>query len=81
MRIEVKFFSSFRRFAGKDIEHMEMPEGATVQTLLELLTVEHPDMERALGFVMVAVNRKTVESEHKLKDGDEVSVFPPIAGG
>ena len=34
-----------------------------------------------LSVVKVAVNQDYVGRDHKLRDGDEVAIFPPVTGG
>ncbi len=34
-----------------------------------------------LAIVRVAVNQDYVGSEHPVRDGDEVAIFPPVTGG
>lgn len=55
---------------------MELEEGATVASLLRSLT-----LDVAPEHLMVVVNRRRLEAEHSLEEGDEVDLFPPISGG
>jgi len=55
---------------------VELEEGATVASLLNSLA-----LEVAPEHLMVVVNRRRLEPEHGLEDGDEVDLFPPISGG
>jgi len=54
---------------------LEVEPGKTVADVLEHLGV--PPEEARLVFV----NRRAVEKDHILADGDSVGVFPPVAGG
>ena len=84
IKIEVKLFGILRRYrpeaAGGAPHHpffVMMASGATVEMLLQ--TLEMPDdMVNA-----TAVNRESVEQPYTtpLQDGDQVSFFPPTAGG
>ena len=80
MHITVKLYAGLRRF-GPAAESgagflLQVPVGSDVGKLLEQLHV--PD-----GAPVVAmVNQEVAEGpDHRLADGDVVSLFPPIAGG
>jgi molybdopterin synthase sulfur carrier subunit len=92
MRIKVRAFASFREILGKETE-MEMKEGSTISDLLYELASSSPELREAafddsgnlLDYVLMMINRKRIDhsglEEAELKDGDEVAIFPPVAGG
>jgi molybdopterin converting factor small subunit len=59
----------------------------TIQQLLSSLTAEYPDLAEYLAAeaegskYLVIVERHIVGSSHELRDGDEVLVVAPVAGG
>lgn len=55
---------------------VELEEGATVVSLLKSL-----QLEIAPEHLLVVIDRRRVDPEHRLNDGDEVHLFPPISGG
>ncbi len=72
----------------------ELPEGATVANLLELLVETRQAVSdlgglrqlagtelQALRGIAVSVNAEYVASTHVLCDGDEVGLLPPVSGG
>ena len=77
MKIELKLHGDFRRYVeGKrDILDLEIPDGTTINGVLERLGVEDSD------FWMSAVNREVTQREAVLRDGDKVEFFGPVAGG
>jgi molybdopterin synthase sulfur carrier subunit len=72
--IKVKLFASFRngRFNEKDWNYVE---GITVGRILEKLNINEKDVG------VVLVNSRHRETDHKLKEGDTLSVFPLLGGG
>lgn len=79
MRVSVKLFAMLSRYArgnaaGAPFE-VEIPEGATVQELLQQLNI--PPDETKVVFVNGII--QTIDS--KLNPTDHVGIFPPIAGG
>ena len=81
MKVTVKFFAALREALGKPAIQQELPAGATVQDLLNLLSQEHPELSRYVSHINVAVNRKYVDLQTTLHQGDEVACLPPVGGG
>jgi sulfur-carrier protein len=79
MLIQVKLFATLRRYAGDTSPGqpipVELPAGATLQDLVELLGI--PLQETKIAYV----NAKAQELDWVLQPGDEVGIFPPIGGG
>ncbi len=91
MRIRVRAFASFREILGRDTE-VELKDGSIVRDLLEVLASSSPKLKEAafddsgnlLDYVLLMINRKRIDRfrlDAELKDGDEVAIFPPVAGG
>jgi MoaD family protein len=81
MKIVVKYFALFRDITGTDQDTVVIAEGLSVSELLETIRMKYPDMEKTKRDVLVSVNRNFATHEVKLKDGDEVAIFPPVSGG
>jgi sulfur-carrier protein len=93
MRIVVLAFAGFREILGKESE-LHLLEGATIRDLLEELAVAKQAFKDAAfddtgalrDYVLLMVNRKRIDptqdlSRLLLQDGDELAIFPPLAGG
>jgi len=81
VRVTVKLFGSVREEAGLAELGMDLPDGASLGDLRELLARDHPVFE-ALGERLAAsVNFDVAPFETALSDGDEVAFLPPVAGG
>ena len=81
MRIRVRFFASLRERMRRSEEIREVPPGATVRTVWELLKQENPELgavEKAMSF---AVAQEYVDKDHPLQDNDELAFIPPVSGG
>ena len=79
MRVRVKLFASLCRYfsdaaAGIPFE-MEVPEGATMVDLVDRLKL--PREEAKVFFV----NGRARPIEWPLEPGDDVGIFPLVAGG
>ena len=81
MRINVSFYSYFKDLAGSAQTSEEMPVGSTLQDLIGKLRVRFPKLEAMQKSMLVAVGVDYQDRKYVLKDGDEVSLFPPVQGG
>jgi molybdopterin synthase sulfur carrier subunit len=92
MTVKVRFFARFRELLGTDI--LVEPKDSTVllslvqetaQTKKEGYDAIFDGQGNFREFVIVMRNGKRVEHEDALSirvaDGDEIAVFPPVAGG
>ena len=77
--INVKLFATIQRYkpdipAGQPFS-VELPPASTIGDLLAHLDV------RANEVKVMFVNGRARAEMFRLKDGDEVGVFPPVGGG
>ncbi len=81
LRVRLVSFGPLReRFGPHGVERV-LPAGTTVQALLDRLVTEG-QLEPALrGSVAVAIDHTYVSAGHRLADGDEVAILPPVSGG
>jgi len=90
MELELRFFATFRESAGQKTVHREFDDGTRTGDVLQTLSEEYPDMDlfedgELREFLTILRNGKDIQHldglETELDDGDELSVFPPVAGG
>lgn len=81
MDVRVRYFAAHKELAGIPEETVTVPEGTTVEGLLQVLVDRHPDLEGIRKDTMVSVNRGVGSDHIVLADGDDVALFPPIQGG
>ena len=79
--ITIQFFSYLKALVGADRLQREVPEGTALGTLHELLCREHPGLNEMRRSTLLAVGVDYQTRDHPLKDGDVVSLFPPVQGG
>jgi molybdopterin synthase catalytic subunit/molybdopterin converting factor small subunit len=83
MEIRVIAFGVLKEWLGPAAATVELPESATVGTLLELLRARLPENAppEALRGIAVGVNAEYAQAAQILHDGDEVGLLPPVSGG
>jgi MoaE-MoaD fusion protein len=76
VRVVVKLFAGLRERAGTGERQVELPDGARAGDVWSALGLD----DEPPG-LLYAVNKEYAERDHKLSDGDEVAVIPPVSGG
>jgi MoaD family protein len=79
MKVEVKFFARCREIVGEKIKELEVEEGMKIQDLIDLLLTTYPELKREK--LIISLNHKYAPLNVKVKEHDEVAVFPPVSGG
>jgi len=80
MTITVRLFASLRERAGCSALTRKLAEGATAGDLMSALYADFPALQGS-GRVAIAVNSEYTDAGHRLQDGDEVALIPPVSGG
>jgi MoaD family protein len=81
MRVNVHFYSYFKDLAGCDASMEVLPAGSTVADLLAALYARFPRLAALEKSTLIAVDVEYQDHRYSLRDGDEVSLFPPVQGG
>jgi sulfur-carrier protein len=92
MTVKVRFFARFRELLGTDIL-AEPNDGLTIADLVRKIAQDKKEGCDAIfdehgafrEFVIIMKNGRRVETPDAgnvvVADGDEIAVFPPVAGG
>ena len=92
MLVKVRAFAGFREILGRELE-LDAIKGSTIADLLNVLASSSPafkgsafdDSGRLQGYVLLMLNKKRIDHLQDLSmemhEGDELAVFPPVAGG
>lgn len=83
MQVRVISFGILKEWLGPSAAPVELPEGATVGTLLGLLRTRLPERapKEAFRGIAVSVNAEYAQGSQILNEGDEVGLLPPVSGG
>ncbi len=74
MEITLKLYNILDQY-GPPIERRHVPEGVTVGEVIAMVKIP-----KEIPLLRI-VNHAHVPVDHRLKDGDVLALFPPIAGG
>ena len=94
MEVEVKFYAMLRENAGKKAERIALPPNSSIRDLIDLLVERYGgeferyiyDREKQvrsyLSYMLNGVNINSLDRfDTALKDGDVLSLLPPVGGG
>ncbi len=87
MKINVRLFANFREVTGRKDLSLDV-DGGTVMDAISSLLASYPGLRPLMlhdgalkPYVNVLVNGKTAAQSDKIKEGDELAIFPPVSGG
>lgn len=92
MLVKVRAFAGFREILGRERE-LDAKEGSTIADLLNELAASIPGFKessfdnsgRLQDYVLLMLNKKRIDHLQDLSmemhEGDELAIFPPVAGG
>jgi molybdopterin converting factor small subunit len=81
VKVVVRLFAHMRLAAGWSSVALDVPDGSTLGEALEAFDRLHPALAPARSTCMTAIGLDYAVSGQLLKDGDEVSLIPPVQGG
>ena len=81
MKVRVTFHSYFRDLTGCSETFEEMATGTSLGALVKKLQSRFPKLVAMERSTLVAVDVEYQPPEYELREGDEISLFPPVQGG
>jgi MoaD family protein len=84
-KVQIKYLAALRDRTGRKREEVSFPSGATLRDVAEWLN-QHYALSLPNPQVMATLNGRGWEQfplklSTEVKEGDIISLFPPIAGG
>lgn len=79
--VAIRLFAAYAEAVGRASVEISLPRGATIGDLLAEFRAQVPGAAILPERPLCAVNLSHVLPDHILRDGDEVAILPPLAGG
>jgi molybdopterin converting factor small subunit len=79
--VQVRFFARYAELVGRAEAALVIPLPATVGDVVRQVRQQLPGGSEIPERPLTAVNLQHVRLEATVRDGDEVALLPPIAGG
>jgi molybdopterin converting factor small subunit len=81
MRVSILFHSYFKDLTGCAETTETIPDGITLGDFYQRLMARFPKLSAMQKSTLMAVGVDYQDRSYVLKDGDEISLFPPVQGG
>ena len=81
MKLTVHFHSYFRELAGVSQASFDLPPDSTLRDLTVKIYEKFPALQPLEKSTLKAVGVEYQRNDHILREGDEISLFPPVQGG
>ncbi|MBX7152477.1 MoaD/ThiS family protein [bacterium] len=81
MKIRVRLFAMCRDIVRRDVLEMELPAMATGDDFWNRIVKEFPQLSPYQKLSRLAINLEYVPNSIVIKEGDEISIIPPVSGG
>ena len=81
IRVKVLYFAQVREAAGIKGEEIILVKDSSLKNLISKIEENHPGILQQKEDIQLAVNRNVAGKNLSLKEGDQIAVFPPVAGG
>lgn len=81
MKVTVRLFASYRDIAGTNRVELENSELDTVGHVIDLLIQVVHSIPENFKPHLIAVNEEFASLEYRVKEGDEIALYPPVSGG
>lgn len=81
MRIRLLLFALYRDLTGVGELDIDVQDGSSAAAAVAALRERGARFARLPERPVVAVNREYAQLDVQLRDGDELALLPPVAGG
>jgi molybdopterin converting factor small subunit len=79
--VKILYFAHFGDLAGRSVDALRLPAGATIGSLASLLGQRDRRLADLIGYGRASINAEWATADSVLSDGDEVAFMPPMSGG
>ena len=81
IKVSVIYFAQIRELTGVRQEEVIIDKESTLTNLISKIEENHPTLLKVKENTQFAINCNLVRKNLSLKEGDQIAVFPPVAGG
>lgn len=81
MTVRLRFFARYAELVGREEIELDVSQPTTVLDLVRRVKDQVPAARQLPEHPLAAVNLQHVQLDTSVRDGDEVALLPPLAGG
>ena len=82
--MKIKYFSWLKKITKIDEENISDINIKDIENLKNYLCEKYQELKKYIkqkDLIRIAVNLEYIQSNEKLKESDEIALFPPVSGG
>ena len=82
--MKIKYFSWLKKITKIDEENISDTNIKDIENLKNYLCEKYPELKKYIkqkDLIRRAVSWDYIQSNEKLKESDEIALFPPVSGG
>lgn len=81
IKTHVLLFAGLRDRLNRNEIDLKVPEGTKAKEILMMLLEDPVEADKLARCTLFAINQNYINPETPLKEGDELVLIPPVAGG
>ena len=79
--VALVYLGQAREVAGTKEEQLELPAPAKIDQAISQAIAVHPKLSELKETIKLLINGQWATQDAELKDGDRVTLLPPVGGG
>jgi molybdopterin converting factor subunit 1 len=79
--VSIKLFAAARELARSRQVNVELPPGADVAELRQILAETHPALAPLTARSLIALNAEYAADNAPITEGNDLALIPPVSGG
>jgi molybdopterin converting factor small subunit len=81
MKVRVQFYAQLRDLADMSQLDVDLAQRSTIRELLEKVYEQKPALRAHDKSILVGAGVEFVDRNYLIKEGEEISIMPPVQGG
>lgn len=81
VKVALVYLGAAREAVGTKEEEFVLPEPAKIEQVVSQAMTAHPKLSELKETLKLLVNGRWAKENEELKDGDRVTLLPPVGGG
>lgn len=81
VKVALVYLGQAREAAGTKEEEIELPAPAKIEQAISQALAAHPKLSELKEAIKLLINGQWAAENAQLKDGDRITLLPPVGGG
>lgn len=81
VKVALVYLGQAREVVGTKEEELVLPTPARIEQAVSQAMTAHPKLSELKETIKLLINGRWAKENEELKDGDRVTILPPVGGG